>query len=128
MRRNFVAMITLLVFQIAFIGATSQPPASPQKSLYPKMAPLDRYLIADQNAEIKLARTAAPSSISGNADVMVLGRAGYTTVATGKNGFLSLVERARASATDAPGFWNPALRAPICFNPAAAQTFVPIYL
>ena len=128
MRKNIIATIALLLFQIAFIGATSETPASPQKSPYPKMAPLDRYLIADQSAEVKLARTAAPSSISDNADVMVLGRAGYTTAVKGKNGFVCIVERAWADPTDDPGFWNPALRAPICFNAAAAQTFVPIYL
>ena len=27
-----------------------------------------------------------------------------------------------------PEFWNPKVRAPICFNPAAARTFAPIFL
>jgi hypothetical protein len=59
---------------------------------------------------------------------MVLGRTGYTTAAKGKNGFVCLIERAWAKPTDDTEFWNPSLRAPICFNSAAAQTFVPIYL
>ena len=129
MRKNIVATITLLLLsQPAFTRAASPATASPQKSPYPKMAPLDRYLIPDQNAEIKLARSAAPASISDAADVMVLGRAGYTTAVKGKNGFLCIVQRSWANATDDSEFWNPALRAPICFNPVAAQTFVPIYL
>jgi hypothetical protein len=128
MRKKFVATITVLfLLPTAFSSATSQTPASP-KSAYPKMAPLDRYLIPDQSAEIKLARSAAPASISDAADVMVLGPSGYATAAKGKNGFLCLVERSWAKPTDDSEFWNPSLRAPICFNFAAAQTFVPIYL
>ena len=81
-----------------------------------------------QKAEIALARSAAPPSISAGATVMVLGREGYATVARGNNGFLCLVERSWGSATTDPGFWNPQIRGPICFNPAAARTFVPVYL
>ena len=46
----------------------------------------------------------------------------------GTNGFLCIVERAWGAATDEPEFWNPKMRVPICFNPAAARSFVPIYL
>jgi hypothetical protein len=59
---------------------------------------------------------------------MVLGPNGYTTAVKGTNGFLCIVERAWGAATDEPEFWNPKVRAPICFNPAAAKTFVPIFL
>jgi hypothetical protein len=126
MRKYIVATIAVLfLIPTVYTSAISQvPPKSP----YPKMAPLDRYLIADQNAETKLARTAAPASISDGAEVMVLGRNGYTTAVKGKNGFLCLIERSWANSTDNAEFWNPSLRAPICFNAAAAQTFVPIYL
>jgi len=94
---------------------------------YPSMAPLDQYLMPT-DTEIALARSAAPKSVSDDADVMVLGRDGYTTAAKGTNGFLCIVERAWANPTDAPEFWNPRLRAPNCFNAAATRTFVPIYL
>jgi len=47
----------------------------------------------DEQSEIALARSAAPASISDGAEVMVLGRVGYTTAAKGGNGFLCLVER-----------------------------------
>jgi hypothetical protein len=95
---------------------------------YPRMAPLDQYLITDVNSEISLARSAAPSSISDGAEVMVLGRTGYTTAAPGRNGFLCLVERSWGAATHDRDFWNPAVRSPVCFNPAAARTYVPLYL
>ena len=95
---------------------------------YPAMAPRDQYFIADANTEIALARTAAPTSISGGADIMVLGRDGYTTAVKGKNGFLCFVERSWGATTDHPEFWNPKVRSPICFNPAAARSFAPIYL
>ena len=92
------------------------------------MAPLDQYLALDKDSEIALARSAAPASISDGAEVMVLGRTGYTTAVKGSNGFLCLVERSWGAATDDPEFWNPKVRAPICFNPPAARTFVPIFL
>ena len=92
------------------------------------MAPLDQYLITDQNSEIALARSAAPASISDNAHIMVLGPKGFTTAVKGTNGFLCLVERSWATATSDPQFWNPKIRAPHCFNPQAAKTFAPIFL
>jgi hypothetical protein len=92
------------------------------------MAPLDEYLIADQNAEVALARSAAPASISDSAEVMVLGRTGFTTAVKGTNGFLCIVERSWGAATDEPEFWNSKVRAPICFNPPAARTFARIFL
>ena len=54
--------------------ARAQAPA--EKAAYPAMAPVDQYLMADQDAEIALARSAAPASISDGAEVMVLGRTG----------------------------------------------------
>lgn len=46
----------------------------------------------------------------------------------GTNGFLCVVERGWGAATSFGEFWNPKIRAPICFNPAAAKTFAPIFL
>ncbi|HYL78367.1 MAG TPA: hypothetical protein VEU96_29520 [Bryobacteraceae bacterium] len=112
---------TLSFFAFVFL-------AHAENASYPTMAPLDRYLISDQQSEIALARTAAPASISDAAEVMVLSRAGYVTAVKGSNGFLCLVERSWGAATDQPDFWNPKVRSPICFNAAAARTFVPIFL
>lgn len=95
------------------------------KSSYPKMAPLEQYLIPDRSSEIALARTAAPESISRDAEVLVLGRHGYETAAQGKNGFVCLVERSWIAPIDDPNFWNPKLRGPLCLNAAAARSYLP---
>ena len=79
----------------------------------------------DRNAEIALARSAAPESISRDAEVLVLGRHGYETVLEGKNGFVCMVERSWTAAIDDPEFWNPKLRGPICFNPPAVRSYLP---
>lgn len=86
------------------------------------MAPLAQYLIADRNAEIAMARSAAPPSVSGDATVLVLGPKGYETAVKGKNGFTCIVERSWTSPFDATWFWNPAIRAPICYNAPAARS------
>jgi len=129
MRKSDFKMIALVfLVELCLPGAIRQAPAQAEKAAYPSMAPLDAYLIADQSSEIALARSAAPASISNAAEVMVLGRSGYTTAVKGTNGFLCLVERGWGAATDEPEFWNPKVRAPICFNQAAASSFVPIFL
>jgi hypothetical protein len=127
-------MKAITIFALAILAVfvssrwTRPPGAHAETSPYPAMAPLDQYLMPDSNAEIALARTAAPKSVSEAADVMVLGRNGYTSAAKGSNGFLCLVERSWGSPTDDPDFWNPKIRSPICFNSAAAKTFAPIFL
>ena len=75
-----------------------------------------------------LARTAAPPSISKEAQVLVLGSHSYETAVNGKNGFVCFVERSWAAGFDDPEFWNPKLRAPNCFNPPAARTELLNYL
>jgi len=129
MRNIHVKIVALACFvQIVSAVGTCQAHAQTNKSLYAAIAPLDQYLIPDKDSEIALARSAAPKSVSDGAEVMVLGPQGYTTAVEGKNGFLCLVERSWGAATDVPEFWNPKVRSPICFNPPAARTFVPIYL
>ena len=107
------------------LGAISQMQAQ-SKTPYPSMAPLDRYLMPDRNAEIALARSAAPDSISHDAKVLVLGPHGYETAVEGKNGFVCVVERAWMNPFDSPEFWNPKNRSPICLNPPAARTVLPL--
>jgi len=102
--------------------------AQAAKAGYPAMAPLEQYLIPDEKAEIVLARSSAPASISNTAEVMVLRRDGYATAVKGSNGFVCIVERSWGKSTDDPEFWSPKIRAPHCFNPAAARTFLPIFL
>ena len=128
MRKDHMKFTTLaLVIPILFL---SQPCARAQatKTRYPAMAPLGQYLIPDEKVEIALARSAAPASISGAAEVMVLRRDGYASAVKGSNGFVCIVERAWGKSTDDAEFWNPKVRAPHCFNPAASSTFLPIFL
>jgi hypothetical protein len=108
------------------LGAAWQAHAQDTKTPYPNMAPVDQYLIADRDAEIALARSAAPESISHDAEVMVLGRHGYEIAVKGKNGFVCLVERSWTAPIDDPNFWNPKLRGPLCLNAAAARTYLPL--
>ena len=129
MRNNFFRGIAVaFLVSVGLVATTSLARAQAEKVSYPAMAPLDQYLIADENSEVALARSAAPASVSDGAEVMVLGRKGYSTSVKGTNGFLCLVERSWGAATDEPEFWNPKVRSPICFNPPAARSFAPIFL
>ena len=126
MKRKIIRTITLGSFALVVVlGAAWQAHAQDAKAPYPSMAPLDQYLIADPNAEIALARSAAPESISHDAEVMVLGRHGYEIAVKGTNGFVCLVERGWTAPIDDPNFWNPKLRGPLCLNAAAARTYLP---
>jgi len=127
-KNTFRFLALILTLQAVFPGAACLAEAQAEKVPYPAMASVDQYLVPDEDTEIALARSAAPPSISGAAEVMVLGRKAYTTAVKGSNGFLCLVERSWGAATDDPEFWNPKVRSPICFNPPAARTFVPIFL
>jgi hypothetical protein len=49
------------------------------------MAPVDQYLM-ERNAEILLARSAAPDSISGDTTIRVLGRQGMTQLSEERTG------------------------------------------
>ena len=118
------ASFALIVASSAAWSAQAQDAKAP----YPTMAPLDRYLMTDRNAEITLARSAAPASISRDAEILVLGRHGYETAVKGKNGFVCLVERSWFSPFDDPGFWNPKLRGADRYNPPAARTILPLGL
>ncbi len=103
--------------------------AEDAKRAYPVvMAPFEQYRIASTAEEIALSRSAAPTSISEDASILTLGDHGYETALKGKNGFVCLVQRSWAAGFDDAEFWNPKLRAPICFNAAAARTVLPAYL
>jgi hypothetical protein len=110
------------------LGAIGTACAEDAKPAFPVMAPIEQYLEASAAAEIALARTAAPTSISGDASVQVLGNHGYETAATGKNGFICMVWRSWVTNFDDPEFWNPKVRIPICYNPAGVRTVLPAYL
>ena len=120
-----VRSIALTCFALVIVLSAGWPAlAQDAKGKYPNMAPLSQYLM-EGKAEIALARSAAPDSISRDAEIMVLGQHGYETGAKGTNGFVCLVERSWSAPLDDPNFWNPKLRGPICFNPPAVRSYVP---
>ena len=85
----------------------------------------------DRDTEIAMARSAAPEVISRDADVLVLGKNGYETAIKGKNGFVCAVERGWMGPIDgesSTNFWNPKVRGPLCFNPPAAHSILPLTL
>src|ERR1700719_2078434 len=123
MKRPGFRLVLLLLLWIALAPAQTR-----QLTLYPAMAAVERYRIAEPQEEIALARTAAPRSISADAEVLVLGKHGYETGVRGRNGFVCFVERSRAGRFGDAEFWNPKLRAPNCFNPPAVRSVLPQYL
>jgi hypothetical protein len=131
--RSFIRVFIATMF-VTWAGAQAltadttvsvTPPAEPAAD-YPHMAPLAQYLDADPNAEIVMARSAAPAAISRDATVLVLKPNGYETAVSGKNGFVCVVERAWMAQFDGPDFWNPKIRGPTCFNPQAVRSVLPI--
>jgi hypothetical protein len=126
MKRNKFRAVALLSFALILIlNASAQTRAQDTKPSYPTMAPLEQYLMG-RDAEIALARSAAPPSVSRDATVAVLGSHGYETAVEGKNGFFCLVERSWMNPFDNPEFWNPKMRAPVCHNPSAVRSILPI--
>jgi hypothetical protein len=116
--RRTVAGLGLAALALSF-GPSGAAPAT-----YPERAPLEQYRMSPAD-EIALARSAAPTSISSHAEVLILGAHGYETAVKGDNGFVCMVDRAWASGFDDPGFWNPKMRGPMCYNAAAARSVMP---
>jgi hypothetical protein len=112
------------VVLVAVLGGAWPIQAQDAKSPYPTMAPIEQYRM-DRDAEIALARTAAPASISRDAEILVLGQKNYETAVKGKNGYLCVVGRAFAGPLNNPEFWSPKNRSPICWNPPAARSLWP---
>ena len=132
MNRKIVRTISVGSFALVVVlSAAWSAQTQDAQGHYLTMAPLDQYLMADRDAEIALARSAAPESISRDAEVLVLGRHGYETAVKGKNGFVCIVDRAWTSDVDDPDFLNPARgnrsasmrqpRDPTCHSPSRRQ-------
>ena len=128
MKRNTVEMIALPLFVLTLaLGVTQQAQAQDAKSPYPtSMAPVEQYLM-DRDAEIAMARSAAPPNIAKDATVLVFGRNGYETAVRGTNGFVCNVDRPWMDRFEkSPEFWNPKRHGPVCYNQEAAKTLIPI--
>jgi hypothetical protein len=125
-RKRFPGIAPLSFLFVLIFAATWQAQAQSPQTWYPRMAPIEQYLMTDPDAEIALARSAAPEAISRHATILVLGRHGYETAVQGTNRFVPVVERGWMSPSNAPEFWSPKIRGPICFNPQAARSVWPI--
>jgi hypothetical protein len=106
------------LYSLAFI-ATLQPS-------YPS---LNEYLMP-RDAELALARSAAPAAITDHATFKVLTPNGYEVAQRGDNGFVCLVLRGWSAPTFTPTqerelVYDSKVRAPICYNAIAARTVVP---
>jgi hypothetical protein len=125
MTRNQIRITLLSGFALVAALIASRPVAAQDaKQPYPNMAPIEQYLM-DRDAEIALARSAAPDAISHDASVIVLTRHGYETAVEGKNGWVSWVGRGWMGMFDHPEFWNPKVRAAECINPPAVRSVLP---
>jgi hypothetical protein len=71
-REKMISIMALVpVISIGFLV----PKAAAQADKYPKMVPVEQYLM-ERNAEILLARSAAPDFVSSGATILALGRQG----------------------------------------------------
>ena len=99
-----------------------------QQSTYP---PIDRYLMP-RDAEVALARSAAPPNISDHATIKVLTRSGFVVAQQGDNGAVCMVMRGFSAPTYTPApfrdlVYDATVRAPICFTAPAAKVAMPYY-
>lgn len=91
---------------IVFLFLSLQAAAQTVKTSYPSMAPVSQYMMP-RNEEISLARSAAPKSISDNAEILIFTKSGFQTAVRGTNGFVCMVARSWSADYDSPDFWDP---------------------
>ncbi|HET9030974.1 MAG TPA: hypothetical protein VFN49_12445 [Candidatus Aquilonibacter sp.] len=115
------------IFAIALACCTVANAQTLQPNAYPTMAPVAKYLMP-RAAEVEMARSAAPASISAHATVLVMTKTGYVTAAKGTNRWVCLVERMWSAGLDDPEFWNPKGRGAACLNPQAVRSVLAFYV
>ncbi len=119
MRKIMAALVLLLVsLQVASTRG--------QSAKYP---PLSEYMMTPE-AEIALARSAAPENVSAHATVKILTASGFKVAAQG--GSVCIVMRGFSAPTYTPAqfreiVYDPTIRAPICFTAPAARIVMPYY-
>jgi hypothetical protein len=111
---------------LLLIAITAVPAAA--QGTYP---PIADYLMP-RDAEIALARSAAPPVIADRASVKVLTKTGYEVASQGDNGAVCLVMRGFSGPTYTPAafrglVYDPTVHSPICFAAPAARTVLPYY-
>jgi hypothetical protein len=119
-------ILIMLLTASATTALRAQQPA--MRTTYP---PIDQYLMP-RDAEVALAKTAAPANITSRATIKVLTTSGYQVVHDGDNGFVCMVMRGFTAPTYTPApfrnlVYDPTVHAPICFDPGAARSVMPYY-
>jgi hypothetical protein len=97
----------------------------------PKYPPIEQYLMP-RDAEIDLAKSAAPPSVADHATIKVLTKSGFVVAHEGDNGAVCMVMRGFSAPTYTPAqfrnlVYDPTVHAPICFTAPAARTAMPYY-
>ena len=111
MKRLTLVLIALLGFDAAVWA---------QSRAYP---PLTEYMM---EAEVALAKSAAPDNISERATVKILTASGYKVAVQGDSGFVCMVLRGWNGAPEPKLVYDSKLRAPLCFDPVASRTVGPM--
>jgi hypothetical protein len=123
--------VVLVVFLTLASVAAGHAQAQTQARAASRYAPLGEYMMP-REAEVALAKSAAPPNVSGRATVKVLTPSGFQVVREGTNGFVCLVMRGWAAPTFTPAaqrdlVYDETLRAPICVDPEATRMVLPFY-
>ena len=123
MRRVLQGLMMAALCNVGALQAQSAPAM--------KYPPLSGYLMA-RDAEMALAKTAAPAAMADGATIKILTKTGYEVVREGSNGAVCLVLRGFAGPTFTPApfrnlVYDPTVRAPICFTAPAAKDVLPYY-
>jgi hypothetical protein len=118
----------LTVLSMYVFASVGVPMVHAQIGKYP---PLADYLMP-RDAEVALARSAAPANIASRATIKVLTKSGYVVDREGDNGFVCMVMRGWSAPTYTPEpfrdlVYDATVRAPICFDPRAVQMVMPYY-
>jgi hypothetical protein len=123
--KRFGELIVLVSLVMLVFSTPRRMQGQDHMDPYPTPAPVEQYLM-DRNAEIALARSAGPASISRDATILVFSRHGYETAVKGKNGFVCMADRGWMLPFDKPDFWNPKVRLPLCMNARGARFHLPL--
>ena len=110
---------------VSLLSMTASTRAQDAERPYPTMLPLSQYLM-DRDAAIALARSAAPEVISKDASVLVLTPKGWETAVKGTNGFVCMAGPSWTASIDFYDVWSPKQNGPICLNPPAVRSILPI--
>jgi hypothetical protein len=120
-----------LPFFTVLLAASLDATAIQAQAQAPKYPPIDQYLMP-RDAEIALAKSAAPPSLADHATIKVLTKSGFVVAREGDNGAVCMVMRGFSAPTYTPAqfrnlVYDPTVHAPICFTAPAARTAMPYY-